>query len=69
MKRANNRIKLKAAERKTKKRHDKSAVSSELELGSRLLLRNRVKGRYKIQAAWNPTSYIVVSRIAENNTA
>ena len=66
LKRANNRIKLKAAERKN--RHDKSAVSSELEIGSRVLLRNRVKGRNKIQDAWNPTSYIVVSRIAENNT-
>ena len=67
LKRANNRIKLKAAERK--KRLDKSAVSSELEIGSRVLLRNRVKGRNKIQDAWNPTSYIVFSRIAENNTA
>ena len=36
LKRANNRIKLKAAERKN--RHDKSAVSSELEIGSRVLL-------------------------------
>ena len=40
------------------KRHDKSAVSSELEIGSRVLLRNRVKGRNKIEDAWNPTSYI-----------
>ena len=52
MKRANNRIKLKAAEQKNL--YDKS----ELEIGSRVLLRNRVKGRYKIQDAWNPTSYI-----------
>ena len=51
-----------------KNRHDKSAVSSGLEIGSRVLLRNRVKGRNKIQDAWNPTSYIFVSRIAENNT-
>ena len=67
VKRANNRIKPKAAERNN--RHDKSAVSSELEIGSKLLLRNRVKGRNKIQDTWNPTSYIVVSRIDENNTA
>ena len=67
VKRANNRIKLKSAERKNQ--HDKSAVSSELEIGSRVLLRNRVKGWNKIQDTWYPTSYIVVSRIAENNTA
>ena len=42
LKRANNRIKLKTTERKN--RYDKSAVSSELEIGSRVLLRNRVKG-------------------------
>ena len=67
VKRANNRIKLKAAERKN--RHVKSAVSSALEIGSKVLLRNHVKGRNKIQDTWNPTSYIVVGRIAENNTA
>ena len=53
----------------TENRHDKSAVSSELVIGSRVLLRNRVKARNKIQNTWNPTSYIVVSRIADNNTA
>ena len=58
---------MKAAERKTL--HDKSAVSSDLEMGRRVLLRNRVKGRNKIQDIWNPTPYIVVGRIAENNTA
>ena len=67
VKHANNRIKLKAAERKNW--HDKSAVSSELEIGSRVLLKNRVKGRNKIRDTWNPASYIVVSSIAENNTA
>ena len=67
VKRANNRIKLKAAERKNW--HDKSAMSSELEIGSRILLRNHAKGRNKIQDTWNPTSYIVVCSIAESNTA
>ena len=43
-------------------------MSSELVIGSRVLLRNRVKGRNNIQNTWNPTSYIVVSRIGENNT-
>ena len=67
VKRANNRIKLKAAKRK--KTACKSEVSSELEIGSKVLLRNLVKGRNTIHDTWNPASCIVVSRIAENNTA
>ena len=59
VKRANNRIKLKAAERKN--RHDKSAVLSDLGIGSIVLLRNRVKGRNKIQDAWNGQLYIIHS--------
>ena len=51
----------KASHRKQK--HDKKAKEYALEIGSKVMLRNRVPGRNKIQDVWNPTPYIVLSRI------
>ena len=59
--RAINRIKDKAVKRKT--RHDKKTKDNCLNIGCRVLLRNRVKGRNKIQDTWNPTVYKVLRRI------
>ena len=48
---------------KRKQRHDKKAKEHHLDLGTKVLLRNRVKGRNKIQDTWDPTTYKVVGRI------
>jgi transposase InsO family protein len=60
-KRALNRIYHKANQRKAK--HDLKAKDYNLVIGSKVLLRNRVQGRNKIQDTWNPTTYKVLSRI------
>ncbi len=55
------RIEQKAKQRKTK--HDQKVKDCNLDIGSFLFLRNRVKGRNKIQDTWDSTSYKVLGRI------
>ena len=55
------RTKQKASRRKHK--HDKKAKEYELDVGCKVLLRNRVQGRNKIQDVWSTTSYRVLQRI------
>ncbi len=59
------RIEQKAKQRKTK--HDQKAKDCNLDIGSLVFLRNRVKGRNKIQDTWDSTSYKVLSRIDGGN--
>jgi transposase InsO family protein len=65
--RANDRINQKASDRKN--RHDKSAKPSNLTVGTKVLLRNRVKGRNKIQDVWDSTSHTIVGQIADESSA
>ena len=59
--RALNRIEKKAQQRKLK--HDKKAKEHNLNVGTKVLLRNRIQGRNKIQDTWSPTTYKVLQRI------
>ena len=65
--RANNRINKKAAERKN--RHDKTARPSTLQIGTTVLLRNRVSGRNKIQDVWSMIPYRVIGQVSKDNSA
>ena len=53
-------IQQKADERK--QRHDKKAADWNLPVGTKVLLRNRVLGRNKIQDCWDSLPYVVVNR-------
>ena len=44
------------------------ADRTDLPIGARVFLRNRVKGRNKVQDAWSPTPFKVVKRINNSNT-
>ena len=59
--RALNRIEQKAQQRKLK--HDKKAKEHNLNVGTKVLLRNRIQGRNKIQDTWSPTTCKVLQRI------
>jgi transposase InsO family protein len=63
--RALGKIEQKAKQRKV--RHEKKAKDYDVDIGARVLLRNRVKGRNKIQDVWNCTPYRIVSRVAGGN--
>ena len=52
-----------------KKRHDKSAKPLNLETGSKVLIRNRVSGRNKIQDIWKSTPYKVIGQVSGNSNA
>ena len=67
IRRANAKTSKKAAERK--KRHDKSAKPLNLETGSKVLIRNRVSGRNKIQDIWKSTPYKVIGQVSGNSNA
>ncbi len=62
---AMSRTMQKAGQRK--KRHDRKAKEYALHIGDKVLLRNRVQGRNKIQDVWSPNPYKVVSRIDGGN--
>lgn len=60
--RAMKRLNMKAQERK--RRHDKTVPKQcPLKPGGKVLLRNRVKGRNKIQDVWNPVPFVIVERV------
>jgi hypothetical protein len=67
VRRASRQINQKAAERK--QRHDKSAKSANIEVGTKILLRNRVQGRNKIQDVWSSIPYKLLGRMSEDNNA
>jgi hypothetical protein len=58
--RAMSRIRHKAKQRK--RRNDVKAGDHSLSPGCKVLLRNRVQGRNKIQDVWNPDVYIVLNK-------
>ena len=64
---ASERINKKAKQRK--KRHDRKITANDLELGTKVLLRNRHKGRSKIQDYWNPIPFTVIGRVAKDSSA
>ena len=66
--RANNKLKQKANERK--KRHDSTVKHiKEIPVGSKVLLRNRVSGRNKIQDIWSSVVYKVSGQVTEDSSA
>ena len=67
IKRANQQMKKKANQRK--KRHDKSAKEKKLTKGTKVILRNRVIGRNKIQDRWLPKTYKVIGPVKEGSSA
>lgn len=46
--------------------YNKSAKESVIPVGTRVLTRNRVQGRNKIQDVWDPTPYKVISALSDN---
>ena len=64
---ANNRILKKAQQRK--QRHDAKGRFETLQIGCKVLLRNRPKGRSKIQDYWDPTPYEVIGKVDEDISA
>jgi transposase InsO family protein len=54
----------KANERK--KRHDVKANDHDLPIGTKVLIRNRVRGRNKIQDVWKPVPYIVTQKLGNS---
>ena len=67
IKRAHSNIAKKAQQRKV--RHDKTVKEDYLPVGTKVLLRNRPKGRHKIQDIWNPSLYIVTGRVNHDSSA
>ena len=65
MEQANRRLNQKAAERKL--RNDKKTRESELSVGTKILLRNRVKGRNKIQDFWDSAPYVIIEKLYEGD--
>jgi hypothetical protein len=66
--RANYKINQKASERK--KRHDTTVKQvKEIPIGSKVLLRNRVRGRNKIQDIWSSVVYEVSGQVTEDSSA
>ena len=61
------RIAKKAKQRKAK--HDRKGKFDDLEIGNKVLVRNRCKGRNKIQDHWISTPYIVIGRVTGNSSA
>jgi hypothetical protein len=51
---------------KRKERNDLKAADHDISIGSRVLLRNRVKGRNKIQDTWKPIPYIITAKLDQN---
>ena len=64
-KHANRRLNQKASERKS--RNDQKANASTLCVGTKVLLRNRVKGRNKIQDFWSSVPYVVIEKLMEGD--
>jgi hypothetical protein len=62
---ANRQITLKASKRKA--RHDTKAKEASLRSGTKVLVRNRVIGRNKIQDTWNAVPYVVLRRVSDEN--
>lgn len=50
-----------------KERHDKSVNAKDMNEGTKVILRNRVKGRNKIQDVWNSTSYVVRGKMGNSS--
>ena len=67
MNRAYDMIKRKA--KQCKQRHDKSVVIKDLKVGSRVYVRNRVKGRNKIQDTWNSEIHRVTGHVEPGSSA
>ena len=65
--RTNNQIDRKAKQRIH--RHDKTVRRDDLEIGSKVLLRSRVKGRNKIQDVWDPSLHVVVGKVTDESNA
>ena len=64
---ASNRILKKAQQRK--QRHDAKGRFETLQIGCKVLLRNRPKGRSKIQDYWDPTPYEIIGKVDEDSSA
>jgi transposase InsO family protein len=67
MSRAYDMIKRKAHLRK--QRHDKSVVVKVLPIGAKVYLRNRVKGRNKIQDVWHSEVYRIIGQVEADSSA
>jgi hypothetical protein len=67
MSRAYDMIKRKAHLRK--QRHDKSVVVKVLPIGAKVYLRNRVKGRNKIQDVWHSEVYRIIGQVEPDSSA
>ncbi len=67
LKRAKQKTNQKAQERK--ERHDRRAMPSNLKVGSKVLLRNRVLGRNKIQDIWSAIHHTVVGQLPNDSSA
>lgn len=46
--------------------HDKSSTPCTIEVGTKVLMRNHVKGRNKIQDVWKAVPYVVIERLQDN---
>ena len=57
---------LRTSAESRKKTHDRTSKAAPLSIGTRVLRRNRVLGRNKIQDHWLPTPYKVVKRLQDN---
>jgi len=64
---AHGRINQKAISRKLK--HDEKGKFDKLDIGTKVLLRKRNRGRCKIQDCWNDTPYEIVKPVKDNTSA
>ena len=59
---ANKKLNVQADQRA--KRHNRGVNDHGLEIGAKVLQRNHVKGRNKIQSIWKPDKYEVVCKVS-----